>query len=152
MALIRWKDRDTYDPWTTFKSLQDEINNLFDLDLYPVSNGLFDRSASPAMDVVEGKDAFTLTCELPGIEQKELEVSVSANVLTLKGEKKASEESGKGKYYRREIWSGTFQKTFSLPPSVDASRIEAKLENGILTMTLPKREEEKPKLIQIKDK
>ena len=153
MALITWKDRDRNDPWTAFKSLQDEINSLFDSDLYPASNGLFDRSASPPMDVVEGEDSFYLTCELPGVDQEDLEVSVASHVLTLKGEKKDSaEKDQKGKCYRQEIWHGSFQKTFSLPESIDVSRIDAQMEDGILTLTLPKREEVKPRLIRVNSK
>jgi len=149
MAIVRWKNGQTYDPWAGLKSLQDEINNLFDLEQLPVTTGLFDRSVSPAIDVVEGEHDFTVTCELPGLEQKDIDLSLAANVLTIKGEKKSHREEKKGNYYKKESWSGSFQRTLPLPASVDADKIDAQLKDGILTITLPKKEEAKPKQISV---
>ena len=149
MAIIRWKDRDVYDPWTGLQQLQNEINDLFDVDRFPASTGLFDRSVSPAVDVTEDDHAFTVTCELPGLEKKDIDVSIASNVLTIKGEKKDQKEEKKGKYYRKESWSGSFQRTLSLPSSVAADKIGAQLADGVLTVTLPKTEEAKPKQISV---
>lgn len=149
MALIRWKNRDLDDPWTGLRNLQNEINDLFDLDRFPVERGLFDRSVSPAIDVVEGEQDFTVTCELPGLEQKDIDVLIASNVLTIKGEKKSEQEQKKGKYYRKESWSGSFQRTLSLPVSVDSEKTRAQLKDGILVITLPKKEEAKPKQISV---
>lgn len=149
MAIVRWKNGQAYDPWAGLKSLQDEINNLFDLEQFPVATGLFDRSVSPAIDVAEGEHEFTVTCELPGLEQKDVDLSLAANVLTIKGEKKNNREEKKGSYYKKETWSGSFQRTLSLPSSVDADKINAQLKDGILTITLPKKEEAKPKQISV---
>lgn len=149
MALIKWKNRDLYDPWADFKSLQDEINALFDLDRIPVNTGLFDRSVSPAIDVIEGEQDYSVVCELPGMEQKDIDVSIAANVLTIKGEKTNEREEKKGSYYKKESWSGTFQRTLPLPASVDSEKINAKLKEGILTIALPKKEEAKPKQISV---
>lgn len=147
MAIIRWKNRDLYDPWNDFKALQKEINNLFDIDQFPSSTGLFDRSVSPAMDVTEDTNEYTVTCELPGLDQNEIDVSVASNVLTIKGEKKREEK--KGKYYKRESWSGTFQRTLPLPSQIDGDKIKAELKDGMLTIVLPKKEEVKPKQIAV---
>jgi len=147
MAIIRWKDRDLYDPWNNFKALQKEINNLFEVDPFQVSTGLFDRSFSPAIDAVEDANEYTITCELPGLDQKEIDVSIASNVLTIKGEKKLEEK--KGKYYKRESWAGSFQRTLPLPVQVDAEKIRAELKDGILTIVLPKKEEVKPKQIAV---
>lgn len=149
MAIVRFKNRDLYDPWTEFKSLQEEINDLFDIDRFPTTTGLFDRSVSPAIDVVEGDHEFTVTCELPGLEHKDIDVSIAANVLTVKGEKKNERKEKKGKYYKKESWSGSFQRTLPLPTSVSADKIAAELKDGILTITLPKKEEAKPKQISV---
>jgi len=149
MAIIRWKDRDLYDPWGDFKKLQNEINSLFDLDRFPATTGLFDRSFSPAVDLVENPQDFTVSCELPGLDQKEIDVSIASNVLTIKGQKKNEREEKKGKYYRKESWSGSFQRTLPLPASVDGDKIKAELKNGILIIVLPKREEAKAKQIAV---
>ena len=149
MALIRWKDRDLTDPWAELRNIQEEINSLFDLDRFPVTTGLFDRSVSPAIDVAEGTADFTVTCELPGLEQKDIDVTIASNVLTIKGQRKNEWEEKRGKVYRKESWSGSFQRTLPLPTSVDGEKIKAELKDGILTITLPKREEAKPKQIAV---
>ncbi|MBI9105713.1 MAG: Hsp20/alpha crystallin family protein [Spirochaetales bacterium] len=152
MAITKWKKENQNDPWTELQTLQNEINDLFNVDRYPSSSGLFDRNVSPAMDVFEDEQAFNISCELPGIEQEEVEISIAANVLTIKGSKNDEKEANSGKYYRRETWSGTFQRTLSLPVSVDINKIEAELKNGILLVTIPKTEEAKPKQISVKVK
>lgn len=149
MALIRWKDRDVYDPWSDFKKLQNEINSLFNFDSVPSATGIFDRNFSPAIDVIENSNDFTVTCELPGLEQKEIEVSIASNVLTIKGEKKSEQDDKKGKFYRKESWSGSFQRTLPLPASVETDKIQAELKDGLLTLLLPKKEEVKPKQITV---
>lgn len=149
MALVRY--RNSIDPWREFERLRDEINDLFDLDQSNGTRGLFDRHVSPALDVIEGPDSFTVMCELPGIEQKDIELSLTGNVLTIKGERSADKEKDTEKVYRQESWSGIFQRTISLPQTVDPEKkVAAVLENGILTLILPKKEEAKPKQISIK--
>ena len=148
MALVRY--RNSIDPWRDFERLRDEINDLFDFDQDYETRGLFDRHVSPALDVIEGGDHFTVLCELPGIDHKDVELSITGNVLTIKGERKAENEKKDEKVYRRESWTGNFQRTISLPLTVDAEKkVDARLENGILTLTLPKREEAKPKQISV---
>ena len=155
MAIVRWKNRDLAypwdknDPWADFKNLQDEINDLFNIDRYPEATGLFDRSISPAIDVLEEDHQFTVICELPGLNQKDLDVSIASNILTIKGEKKDENINKKGKYYKKESWTGNFQRTLSLPASVDPEKISAQLTDGILTITLPKKEEAKTKQITV---
>lgn len=148
MAIVKWNKRD-YDPWGDMRSLQRSINDLFNLDHYPSTTGLFDRSMSPAVDVVEGESEFNVTCELPGIDKKEIDISFAANVLTIKGQKREEKEDKKGKYFKKEIVSGSFQRTLSFPDSVDGDKIKANLKDGILKLTLPKREESKTKTITV---
>ena len=90
-----------------------------------------------------------MTCELPGLEQKDIDVTIASNVLTIKGQRKNEWEEKRGKVYRKESWSGSFQRTLPLPTSVDGEKIKAELKDGILTITLPKREEAKPKQIAV---
>ncbi len=150
MAITRWKKDESYDPWAEFKSLQNEINDLFNNDRYPASTGLFDRSVSPSVDIIEGDHEFRILCELPGLEQGDIDVSIASNVLTVKGNKKEDRTLDGGKYYRRESWSGSFQRTLPLPATIDAEKITAELKEGILQLVLPKRDEAKTKQISVK--
>ncbi|QEN06544.1 Hsp20/alpha crystallin family protein [Oceanispirochaeta crateris] len=149
MSLVKWKDKDIYDPWADLSSLQEEINNLFKVTNAPSTTGLFDRNVSPAIDVVETDESLTIICELPGMDENEIDVSITANTLTIKGEKKELFDGKKGKYFKRETWSGGFQRTLSLPADIDSSAVEAHLEEGILKVNLPKKEEAKPKQISV---
>lgn len=149
MAIVKWKNRSLYDPWEDMKSLQNEINNLFNVDRVPSSSGLFDRNFSPSIDVVESEEGFTVFCELPGLEKENIDVSISSNVLTVKGEKLSNQDKKKGKYYRKESWAGSFQRTLSLPATIDPDGISAELEDGVLQISIPKREEAKTKQIAV---
>jgi len=149
MALMRWKNKDFYNPWTDLKQLQDEINDLFNIDREHTNTGLYDRHVALPVDVIETTDDIIVICEMPGPDEKNLDVSITSNVLTIKGNKKDEKEEKKGKYYRKESWSGSFQRTISIPGSVDSVKIKAGLTNGILTVTLPKKEEAKPKQITV---
>ncbi len=149
MGLVKWKNKSLYDPWNDFRSLQNEINELFDADRFQGYTGLFDRNFSPALDVTESENEYSVICELPGIEQKDIDLSIASNVLTIKGTKKDEKEEKKGKYYRKESWSGSFQRTLPLPVSVNTEKINAELKDGILKITLPKKEDSKPKSINV---
>ena len=148
MALIPYRR----DPLTReFQTLQDEINRLFDFDSLPESLGLFDRTSatSPPIDVVEDVDSFDVLCELPGVEMKDLELTVSGDSLTIKGRKDRADIPDGAKVFKHESWSGDFQRTLSLPSSVDTEKVEAGLVNGLLKIKLPKREELKPRKIKL---
>jgi HSP20 family protein len=151
MALIRWRDRDL-EPAGTFDWLQQQINDLFDFPRFPEMQGLFDRRISPAVDVVEHPDRFTVECDLPGIDQKDIDLSIASGVLTIKGEKKAEKVSDKAKVYRKESWEGSFQRTVALPATVDADKVEAAYRDGVLVIELPKKEEAKTRKIELKAK
>lgn len=152
MAIVKWKNRDLYDPWAEMKSLQDEINALFNNDRLPSTTGLFERSVTPAIDFIEGENEYTVKCELPGLEEKDMDVSIASNILTIKGSKEKESEEKKGKFYKKEIWNGSFQRTVSLPEMVDGEKITAALKDGMLTIVLPKKEEMKPRQISVKVK
>ncbi len=147
MAIIRW-NQGFPDPFREMERIQEEINRLFNFSRIPESAGIFDRAVSPAIDIVENNDSFIVTSDLPGVKPGDLEISVTENVLTIKGEKKAENE--KARVYRKETWEGSFQRTVSMPMSVDADKVEASLKDGVLTLVLPKREEHKPKQISVK--
>ncbi len=136
-------------PGTELRRLQDEINNLFNFEGWDFAPGLFDRNIAPALDMVENADDYTVTVDLPGVNEKDVDLSVAENVLTIKGEKKGQTEDGDGNCFRKESWEGSFQRTVSLPQSVDADNVKAHMKDGVLTITLPKREDAKPRKISV---
>jgi len=149
MAIVKRGDR--FD--RSLSRLRDEVSELFDRffadwDLaWPLSG---ERYWWPAVDVVETDDEVIVKAELPGMKSEDIEISVLNNTLTLSGEKKESqEEKGKG-YYHVERRYGKFRRDIPLPTSVDADRVEAKFKDGVLTVTLPKTEQAKPKRIEVK--
>jgi HSP20 family protein len=139
-----------WDPVGELDRIRREIDEMFDPAARRFfSDGLFDRDFSPAMDVVENDDGYLVSIDLPGVDKKDLEISVADNVLTIKGEKKDAGERKDGKFYRKESWEGSFQRTLSLPHGVDAGKIDAKMRDGVLAISLPKSEEAKPKQIAV---
>jgi HSP20 family protein len=107
---------------------------------------------SPSVDISETKDDFVVKAELPGLEAKDVNVSISGDVLTIKGEKKSEEEEKDEHYHRVERYSGSFQRVFQLPSGVKADKVEANFDKGVLKVILPKVEEAKKKQIEVKVK
>lgn len=105
---------------------------------------------SPRVDLIENDNEFVLKADLPGIDKKDLKVQVENNMLTISGERKYENEDKSDRYYRNERFYGRFQRSFSLSDRVKADAIKADYKDGVLTVTLPKAEEAKPKQIEIK--
>ena len=107
---------------------------------------------TPAVDLVESEKAYEITAELPGMDEKNIEVKVADGTLTIKGEKQEEKEEKKKDYYLRERSFGSFERSFAIPEGVDVDKIEASFKKGVLTLTLPKKPEaQKPaKKIDIK--
>lgn len=106
-------------------------------------------SWSPAMDVKEGEGELTIMADLPGVDKKDVTISVEENVLTLKGERKSEKEEKKGDYSWKERRYGFFARSFTLPKSVDADKVMAKMENGVLEIHIPKLPAARPKTVDI---
>ena len=144
-------------PWRPFggelSSLRQEMDRLWDrfVGELPLARRI-SGEWSPTVDVSEAKDNFIIEAELPGIDEKDVSVTISGDVLTIKGEKKKEEEEKDEHHYRAERYYGSFQRSFQLPNSVKADKIEADFEKGILKVTLPKVEEAKKKEVKIKVK
>lgn len=147
MSLIRWNRSSFADPFDELDRLQDELAKLFGFT--GEQGGLFDRAFAPALDLIETADAFILKADLPGVDKKNLEVSLAANQLTIKGEKKDVEGRDQKKFFRNERWSGSFQRTITLPSSADPEKVSAELVDGSLKLTVGKREELKPRQIAV---
>ena len=107
-------------------------------------------SSVPAADITETEDAVSITMDLPGHDPKQVQVSAEGETLTIRSERRREQAGKKGLFQSHERSYGVFARTFNLGDRVDASKAEAKLENGVLTVTLPKREEVKPKTIEVK--
>ncbi len=142
MSIISW------DPFNEIKDIQDSINKLFD------DNIIKKRSRSseeaywlPVVDIAETKDSYKIEAELPGIPKKDIDISVSGNLLTIKGEKQQEKEDKDKNYYRKERISGIFQRQLVLPQDVQADKIKANYKDGLLEITIPKVEEKKSKKI-----
>ncbi len=148
-GLTRW------DPFSELTSLQDRVNQLFGQPMpfwrlgRRAEPSLAVPSFIPAVDVYEDEHSITLTAELPGIEEKDLNISVENGVLTISGERKMENVETKENFQRIERSYGRFTRSFTLPPTVDPEDVKAEFSNGVLKITLPKREEAKPKQIKI---
>jgi HSP20 family protein len=146
--LVRW------DPFRDMVSLRDAMNRLFEESFVaPLGTQVFRREGAeaPAMDVYETDNELVVESSLPGVKPEEVDISVTGNTLTIKAEtKKEEEKDEKGKYYCRERRYGLFQRSVSLPVEVDANKAEAVFDNGVLKLTLPKTEAQKPRKIAIK--
>jgi len=106
-------------------------------------------SWSPAVNILEKKDAIVITADLPGLKAEEVEITVDNGVLTIRGERRLEEAADGETYHRVERVYGMFERTFTLPNSVDVNRIDAKFRNGEMVITLPKREESKPRAVKV---
>jgi HSP20 family protein len=104
----------------------------------------------PALDMLDRKDEVVLRADLPGLEQKDIEVDVEEGLLTIRGERKGEQEVKEEGFYRCERWAGAFTRTVGLPPGVDPENIKATFKNGVLEVHLPKTREAKGKKIEIK--
>lgn len=142
-----------------FGELQKEMNRLFDnfsenmFSLSPAKWSMPEISATyPKMDVSETDKEFKISAELPGMDEKDIDVSVSNEVLTIKGEKKAEKEEKKPNYYRMERSYGTFQRSIPLPTEVEKDQVQASFKKGVLSIVLPKSEKavKENKKIEIK--
>lgn len=142
-----------FDPFRDMATFQDRMNQVFN-DLWGRGRrgdeDYISGSWVPAVDVRETKDALEIAAELPGLDPKDVEVSVENGVLTLKGSRSFEKATDGETYHRVERAYGSFERSFTLPTNVDAEKVHAVYRHGVLNLTLPKREEAKPKSIAIK--
>jgi len=154
MTLTRWQrpETTTWSPFFQLSSLRDEIDRLFEAPMEEFTRGSqqFLGGWLPAVDLFEDKDHVVVKAELPGMKKEEIEISLHEGVLTLSGERKSEQKHKDAEVYRSERFEGRFQRTISLPAPVQADKVSATYKDGILTVTLPKTEEAKPKQIEVK--
>ena len=153
--------------WRPYQSLRREVDRLFEdfdrdfwrapfrrptFDIEPFWRRELSWSAAPAVDIVEKDNAYEVMAELPGLEDKDIEVTFANDVLTIKSEKQEEKEEKKKNYYLHERHFGSFERSFRVPEGVDTDKIAASFKKGVLTVTLPKKPEaQKPaKKIEVK--
>lgn len=145
MSIVR------YDPFRDLRSLQEEVNRLFSNNLSHSfgDEGIGRGAWSPNVDIYENKDQIVLEAELPGMNREDFDLTVENNVITLRGERHFEKKDETDNYHRVERAYGTFSRSFTLPQSVSGEGAAAEYLNGVLRVTLPKREEAKARRIQI---
>lgn len=145
MALVK------YNPLKELRTMQEQMNRLLnvswnhDIPGEDMKEGIW----QPSVDIYETADAIVIKAEVPGVDQKDIDVRIEENTLILRGERKHEGEVKKENYHRIERYFGTFQRSFSLPATIDQEKVAAICEKGVLTIHLPKREETIPKQINI---
>ena len=146
MSLIRWR------PTRDLLNIRDEVNRLFDnffTGLPERRRGLLEGEWAPSVDIAETDNDVVVTAELPGVKQDDVDITITDDVLTLKGEKKEEKEVKEKNYHRIERSYGSFQRSVSLPAGVQADKAKATYKDGVLHITIPKSEEARPKQIKI---
>jgi len=158
MEMERWRPRSWMNPWKPSREMEETERRFDDLFSWPYLPALWRRMPgmemgwAPAIDVFEKDDRFVVKAELPGMEEKDIDVSVVGNRLIIKGERKAESEVEKEDYYYSERSYGSFSRSIDIPSDVDAKKIEANYEDGVLEVTLPKTPGVKPKKVSVSAK
>ena len=153
MALTRWKPERELSTWSPFGDLvnmQRELGRVFDNLFSDAKGDVFVADWAPRVDVMEQKDSYIIKAEMPGVNKDDVRITLHENVLSIRGEKKQEKEEKDVNYHRIERSYGTFERQFALPTGVKSDKIDASYKDGILTVTLPKVEEAKPKEIEVK--
>ncbi|MFO7733584.1 MAG: Hsp20/alpha crystallin family protein [Candidatus Aminicenantes bacterium] len=144
MAIIRW------DPFGDFVTLRDRMNRLFeDMSGSKEEKDLMTRAWAPSVDIYENENEVVLCAEIPGVEEKDVEIKVEDNNLIIKGERKFEKEAKEENYHRVERSYGSFFRSFALPSYIEQDKIEAEHENGVLRVRMPKKAELKPRKVKI---
>ena len=142
-SVIRW------DPFRNLSNLQEQVNRLFESSFH----GRTDESAlttwAPSVDIYETENELVLKADLPEVAEKDIDIHVENNMLTVRGERKFEQKVKEENYLRVERAYGSFSRSFSLPNTVDSDAIKADYKNGVLTVVMPKRAESKPKQVKI---
>jgi HSP20 family protein len=149
MALIRFRSfPQALDTSRDLTDIQTQMNRLFDNFLGQPS-GVMERAWAPAVDMYETKDAVVVSVEIPGLNEKDIHLSITGDLLTIQGERQWTDEARNASHYRQERWFGKFERVIALPIPVDTGKVKATYRDGVLTVTLPKSEGLKPREIKI---
>jgi len=149
--ITRWNNE--FPAFRGLQSLQNDMNKIFD-EFFRGDNvagdSFLNRDWNPAVDIVEHKDQYILKAEIPGMKKDDVKITLENNVLTIRGEKKNEVEQKDEHFHRIERSYGSFERSFTIPGTIKTNDIDAQYKDGILTLTLPKAEEAKSKMIDVK--
>lgn len=147
MALVR------YEPWNMLQQIQREMNSLFEnrLPATEESGNVATSDWMPAVDIKEEPDRFVVRADIPGVDPKDIDVSMENGILSIKGERKSEHTEEKEGYKRVERAYGSFHRRFTLPESADPERIQAKSRHGTVDVIIPKREAVQPRRIAVEE-
>jgi HSP20 family protein len=139
--------------WSPFRELEEMRHEMSRMFGWPGGHGesesLFESLWSPAVDIVQEGDRYLVKADLPGMKKNEIEITLNGDTLTISGEKKMENETRDDNTYRSERYYGKFSRSLVLPSTADANKIEATYKDGVLSLTIPKSEEARPKQIKI---
>ncbi len=138
-----------WDPFRELAQLQDRVNRLFQESNLGHDEGLTNTAFVPPVDIYETEHNIVLKLEVPGVDQKDLDIRIENQTITIRGERKFEKDVKEDNYHRVERRYGSFQRSFSLPNTVNPEQVTADYENGVLKVTLAKRAEAKPKQIKV---
>ncbi len=151
MAIVRWEPyKRALSPFRGFDALRHSVDRLFDDFLSHDSDEMFESRWHPVVDLSENGDNYLVHAEIPGLNKKDVKITLQDNVLTISGEKKLEREEKNKTYHLVERSHGQFTRSFNLPAKVDEKGIKAEFKNGVLEITLPKAPEAKAREIEIK--
>lgn len=141
------------DPFQELMGIQDRMNQLFRSNYAGYGDDSLTSGAwAPAVDIYETPEVIEMTFEIPGVNQKDIRVNIENNLLMVSGERKLEHEDRRDGYHRVERNYGAFQRSFTVPSTIDSNRINAEFANGLLRLTLQKRPETQPRAIEVKVK
>ncbi len=147
MSIVRWE------PFRDFMTLREAMDRLFEESFVrPRREWLAPAERTLALDVYETEDNVVVKSAVPGVNPDDIDITISGNTLSISGETKVEEEAKEEDYIRRERRYGSFSRTVTLPEGLESDKAEASFQDGILTLTIPKAPEAKPKVIKIKGK
>ena len=148
MQLVRME------PFRELTTMREVLNRLWDDTYYrPFRFAAVNGGATqPAIDISETNDEVLVKAVMPGVKPEDVDININGNTLTIKGETREEHEDKDGKFYHRECYYGNFSRSLTIPAGLKADEAEANLENGVLTLSIPKAEEVKPKTIKVKAK
>ena len=138
-----------FEPFRGFATLQDQVNRIFNETVTKGDIGSALTAWAPSVDIYETPNELVVKADLPDVAEKDIDVRVENNLLTIRGERKFSKEVSEENYLRVERTYGSFSRSFSLPNTVNPEAIKAEYKNGVLTLNLPKREESKPRQVKV---
>ena len=149
MALIRWEPVRARELGTLQSEFNRLFNSFFDTPTVAARSGASVSRWVPAIDVVEGENAYVVRADLPGLAESDVTIEVDNDVLTISGERKSEHEERRDGYHRVERRSGSFRRSLALPEGVDAEAIQATFDKGVLEVSVPKPEQRQPHKVQI---